>query len=112
LATPGLIQVFDVLAEKFINSDPSEYDTIINESNEALKVVNEKDQKYAEIYIKIMKRVAERGSSFVTSEINRLNSILESDKVSETKKDEIKIRVNIVHQFDRLVFVEEATTEL
>lgn len=56
-----------------------------------------------------MKRVAERGPSFVTSEITRLNSIIESDKVSDSKKDEIKIRVNIVHQFDRLVFTETAT---
>jgi len=97
---PGLIEEFDILAEKFIYADQSEYNEIIQEAIKISPNVELKDKKNAQYYINTMKKIAESGKAWIKTEIIRLESLLQSG-ISEDKKREIQKRTNIVHQFDR-----------
>lgn len=97
---PGLVEEFDLLAEKFVFADPSKYDEIIQEAIKISPNVELKDKKNVQYYINTMKKIAESGKEWIKAEIIRLESLLESG-ISDEKKREIQKRTNIVHQFDR-----------
>ena len=50
-------------------------------------------------YVNAMEKVLEKGPEWLDTEISRLHSIILSDKVSDSRKDEFKRRVNIVQSF-------------
>lgn len=52
-----------------------------------------------EWYMKSMEKVVEKGVEWIDFESNRLNDILKSDKVSESRKSDFKTRLNIVKAF-------------
>jgi len=97
---PGTIEEFDLLAERFMYDDQSEYNEIIEHAIKISPKVEPKDKKNAEYYINTMKKIAEQGKGWIKTEIMRLESLLQS-QISDDKKREIQKRANIVHQFDR-----------
>jgi hypothetical protein len=56
-------------------------------------------QENAEYYIKVMKKIQEKGLKFVTEERQRLKKLINSGKISEEKKKEQEARLNVVTQF-------------
>ena len=66
-------------------------DTFIEESESKNK---------AEEYIRVMTKITERGISFVEEEMDRLTSLLKSNKVSDKKRADFISRKNILHHFD------------
>lgn len=54
--------------------------------------------RMATYYTKVMERIQSKGDSFVTTEIDRLERLLEG-AISDTKKDEFSMRRNILKQF-------------
>ena len=50
-------------------------------------------------YVQTMEKVMEKDDSWVDKELARLRSIIVSDKVSNSRKDEFKRRLNIVQTF-------------
>ena len=60
---------------------------------------NEAEKFMLEWYMKSMEKVVEKGVEWIDFESNRLNDILKSDKVSESRKSDFKTRLNIVKAF-------------
>ena len=52
----------------------------------------------AEIYVKIMRKVASDGQIFATSEIERVKKILDG-KLSASKKEQMEQRINVLKSF-------------
>ena len=52
----------------------------------------------AEIYVKIMRKVASDGQTFATSEIERVKKILDG-KLSASKKEQMEQRINVLKSF-------------
>ena len=52
----------------------------------------------AEIYVKIMRKVASDGQIFATSEMERVKKILEG-KLSASKKEQMEQRINVLKSF-------------
>lgn len=46
-----------------------------------------------------MKKIIEKGASFVRNEADRLSKILKEGKVNEKKKQELSNHLNILHSF-------------
>ena len=52
----------------------------------------------AEIYVKIMRKVASDGQTFATSEMERVKKILDG-KLSASKKEQMEQRINVLKSF-------------
>ena len=52
----------------------------------------------AEIYVKMMRKVASDGQTFATSEMERVKKILEG-KLSASKKEQMEQRINVLKSF-------------
>ena len=62
------------------------------------QLVKEEDKKSADIYIKLMEKVIERGSMFIKSEQERVKNLI-SGKITEVKKNDMQTRLNILESF-------------
>ena len=94
---PGCIEGFDKLADMLTKAtDKAEKAAIIAKAEELVPEV-EKNKASAEMYVKIMRKVAEN-AAFPASEIARVKKILEG-KLAEKKKEELEIRLNVLKSF-------------
>ncbi|KAL9975850.1 hypothetical protein ACROYT_G013059 [Oculina patagonica] len=100
----GRIDKFDEFAKDFM-TNPDKRDTIL-EKAKSLVDAQENPEDEA-VYTKVMEKVLSRGDSFVTTEIERLGRVL-NGAISDTKRKEFSIRLNILKQFK----ADTAETEL
>ncbi|XP_054722687.1 endoplasmic reticulum resident protein 29-like, partial [Uloborus diversus] len=91
---------FDELAEKFMASDDkTEWKNILEQSKRlAEDLSDETEKKSADVYVKMMQKIIERGIGFIASERERVKNIKEG-KITSTKKNEMQGRLNILHSF-------------
>lgn len=66
------------------------------------KSVGNQEQKLAEVYVKVMRKILEKGDEFVVTERERVNKILKGH-LSNEKKNELLNRWNIVDSFHVVV---------
>ncbi|CAB4059851.1 ERP29 [Lepeophtheirus salmonis] len=95
---PGCIHVFDLLALKFAPlEDHNTKEVVLKEAKkEALS-----QTQSGRYYIKVMEKVLSEGNSFIQSEADRLNKILNtSDKLSDQKTTLLSQRLNILRSFN------------
>jgi len=95
------LQDFDELAERFMSKDISKEDQqkIVEDAKQRLDgLTDDGHKKSADIYVKLMQKVMERGNQFIDSEIERVKNII-SGKLTDTKKNEMKGRLNILQSF-------------
>lgn len=97
----GTIENFDLLAERFMFADKNEHQKIIKEAEELASTLDPHEKDNADIYIKTMNKIAEKGYDFIFTEIDRLAKLLKTD-ISKSKKSDFVKRINIAYQFDRL----------
>jgi hypothetical protein len=71
---------------------------IAEAEKEAESLTAEKEKASANMYIKTMQKVVEKGADFVGTEIERLEK-LRSGKLSDKKKEQIGDRLNILATF-------------
>lgn len=91
----GRIDKFDEFAKDFM-SNVDKRDSILEEAKSLIDAQeNPKDATY---YTKVMERVQSKGDAFITSEIERLNRLLDG-AISAKKNDEFSVRRNILKQF-------------
>ena len=95
---PACLGKFDELAETFLNQKPEEKIKILQKAKNEASNLTGKAKISANIYIKIMQLVVERGNVFVTSEEARVKNLL-TGKITEAKKKELQSRLNIIHSF-------------
>ncbi|XP_015920565.1 endoplasmic reticulum resident protein 29 [Parasteatoda tepidariorum] len=91
---------FDELAEKFMAcKGKDEMEKVLSEAKElAAQVTLEVEIKSADVYIKMMQKVIERGSGFIASEKERVKNIKDG-KITTAKKEEMQGRLNILQSF-------------
>lgn len=98
LSLPGCVRDLDKLAIKFMKAKNDDRKKVLKETEDAQKKLNDKDAVSGKIYKTIMEKIIEKGDDFVNTEYERVKKIL-SGKVSEEKKKEIGIRINILQTF-------------
>ncbi|KAL9975849.1 hypothetical protein ACROYT_G013058 [Oculina patagonica] len=91
----GRIDKFDELAKDFMTNQDKR-DAILEEAKSLIDTQD--NPKIATYYTKVMERVLSKGDAFVTTEIDRLERLLDG-AISITKKDEFSVRRNILKQF-------------
>ncbi|XP_065915542.1 uncharacterized protein [Dysidea avara] len=94
-AKAGLVDDMQNFVEKF----KSEEDGRENVISEAEKTAESLDNSFASYYVKVMKKVVDKGNDFVKTEIERLGRMLSGD-LSAKKSDEFTKRRNILKKFE------------
>ncbi|KAG8189667.1 hypothetical protein JTE90_022482 [Oedothorax gibbosus] len=91
---------FDEFAERFVAAaGKDQMEVILTEAKEAAKdIPSDSEKKSADVYIKMMQKVIERGVGFIASEKERVKNIKEG-KITTAKKEEMQGRLNILHSF-------------
>jgi len=100
----GRVDEFDALAEKFAN-DVASRDGIHSEMEQAVEG-NPGEKKAGEYYLKVMKKIVEKGDDYVETEIARLTKIL-SGKMTADKRDTMFKRKNILGVFKKEIVKED-----
>jgi len=73
---------------------------ILSEAKELAEQFSvDSEKKSADVYIKMMQKVIERGPGFIASEKERVKNIKEG-KITSAKKEEMQGRLNILHSFN------------
>ena len=100
LHVPGTIEKFNVLSKKFMASTTvAEKQQILEEASSLAPNVELHQKDDADYYLKMMSRVIERGVEYLNAEINRLEDIVTSERVTDQKKNSLQKRINICHTF-------------
>ncbi|XP_035690516.1 endoplasmic reticulum resident protein 29-like [Branchiostoma floridae] len=103
IGLPATLEAFDKLTMEFMAAPDDKLTGLITKAEEEAKPLeDEQDKKSAEMYIKIMKKVQEKGKDFVNTEITRVKK-LQDGKVSKTQKENIKNRLNVLSSFKAAV---------
>ena len=100
IGLPGCLEAFDSLAARFAATHGSSgRKEILRQAEDALdKVGSDSERKSADIYVKVMRKILEKGDAFLQSEIARVEN-LRSGKLSKEKKEDMERRLNILHSF-------------
>ncbi|KAL3858492.1 hypothetical protein ACJMK2_013080 [Sinanodonta woodiana] len=99
LGLPACLEEFDKLVKQFYKASGEERNAIITQAEEeAKKLTAESEKASAEVYIKTMKKIAEKGDNFVDLEIERVEK-LKDGKISDKKKEQLSERLNILTSF-------------
>ena len=61
------------------------------------------EEKTGEYYLKVMKKISEKGNTFVETEISRLQKLLEGHLTGD-KRDEMYKRMNVLNVFKSAIF--------
>ena len=85
--------------KQFFSAPSDKRQALISEAEaEKEKVTREVEQNSADMYIKTMQKIIEKGDGFVETELERLEK-LRSGKLSDKKKEQIGGRLNILSTF-------------
>ena len=105
-STPGDVGGLGTLALEFMiatsNNNLAEKERIIDKANLELNnaSLNDDQKTMIQEYIRIMEKVKELGSDYIDSEIKRLSEIIAKGSMSETKKESLLLKRNILYHFD------------
>lgn len=100
IGAPGCYEHFDKIAKEFrVEKNTQKRKDFLLKAEELWdKAEGFQEQKSAEIYVKTMRKVIDKGDQFITAEKERINKILKGD-VSKEKKYDFNLRLNILDSF-------------
>eukprot|EP00003_Mantamonas_plastica_P000211 TRINITY_DN101_c0_g1_i4.p2 TRINITY_DN101_c0_g1~~TRINITY_DN101_c0_g1_i4.p2 ORF type:complete len:102 (+),score=43.18 TRINITY_DN101_c0_g1_i4:243-548(+) len=99
MATAGRIAALDELAAKYIAAG-ADTAALQKEAQDAADAITDAaEAKRAKYYVKIMKKIADKGADFPTTETARLNRMVDSGAVKPNKATEFAYRLNILSAF-------------
>ncbi|XP_066967524.1 endoplasmic reticulum resident protein 29 [Macrobrachium rosenbergii] len=98
----GCLEVFDRIADKFmVSENVKERKELLREAEDEWdKIKSPSDRPIAETYVKVMRRVLEKGNEFISTETSRVNGLM-AEKLTKEKKDEMQGKLNILKSFAR-----------
>ena len=84
-----------------MKSDSSKYEEIIQEVEKEVSDTKDQKQKASgATYVKIMKKIQEKGIEYVETETTRVQKLLK-EKITDQKKDLFKKRLDVLATFER-----------
>jgi len=95
----GRIDDLDILAANFLAADEAARAAALADAEAFLAAYDGPEGKAAKLYVVSMKRIADRGDTYVADETLRLQRMIESGSVKATKVDEFTKRVNVLAAF-------------
>jgi endoplasmic reticulum protein 29 len=103
---PGTLETLDRLAREFFDASSSNDGTnqksLLEQAQKYVKsLVDQKEQKSGESYLKIMESVVKQGAEFLKREGRRVQNLLKG-KITNEKKEELQYRANILLSFKSL----------
>ena len=100
LGLPACLEEFDRLVNEFFDAKPDARKAVLKKAQDTAKALTkESEQESAEVYIKMMQKVLNKGDDFINSERGRVEK-LRDGKVSEKKKEQLGKRLNILTTFE------------
>jgi len=98
---PGCLKQFDELSELIVASkEVGHREEIISRAEQMKMQSPPAEEKSAEYYVKIMRKLVDAGDGFVQSEMQRIDSLRKS-RISAEKQAEMDQRFNILQSFHR-----------
>lgn len=95
----GCVEVFDTIAVHYSNGDISAADGAKQTEAALAEVADDADKtKAGTMYKRIFEKISEKGPGFAVSEAARVKKLTQS-KVSDAKKANLKLRINILASF-------------
>jgi len=100
MSVEGRLEQFDTLTNKFMKeTDEERRREVVGEAESAVSGVESAgERRTAEVYVKLMRKVLEKGGEFVDSESKRVENILKN-KMTKEKQKELDLRINILQSF-------------
>nr|BAN20799.1 endoplasmic reticulum protein erp29 [Riptortus pedestris] len=100
IGLPGCLEDFDKIATEFIKTKNIDEKKSLLKKAENLwdKAKGNRENKSAETYVKIMRKILEKGPEFITNESVRVENVLKG-KINKEKQTEMQERVNILQSF-------------
>lgn len=100
IGLPGCLQEFDKIAAKFLKANSVEDKKQLLSEAETLwnKAKGNRENKSAETYVKIMRKIIDKGNTFISNESSRVENVLKG-KINKEKQTEMQERLNILQSF-------------
>lgn len=99
LGRPGCLEAFDRLVPEFMKASDDKRASILTDAERTKQELQKEEEKLAaDTYIKTMKKVLDKGNTFIKEEVTRVEK-LRSGKVSDNKKRQLGDRLNILTSF-------------
>lgn len=96
----GCLETFDRIVDKFmVSNDFTAKKKMLKDAENAWDALKSpSDKKIAETYVKVMRKVLEKGRDFVKQEKTRVEGLM-TGRITDTKKEEMQGRLNILKSF-------------
>ncbi|KAA6416740.1 MAG: hypothetical protein FRX49_13298 [Trebouxia sp. A1-2] len=95
------IEDLDVLAKKYIGSAADATSSVAEEISAAVSKLTGEAQTNGEVYVSAVKKAAAKGSDYFSTELKRLERLLEGGKLSPSKLSEISRKVSVLGAFQK-----------
>jgi protein disulfide-isomerase-like protein len=97
LPSAGRLDAFDALAKKFVAAG-ADTKAIAAEAKTAAAALSGKAAASADLYVKAMAKIAEKGTSYPAKEVARIEGLLKGD-VNDAKRTAFQLRRNVLAAF-------------
>lgn len=94
----GRLADFDDYAKQFVAAGANKA-AVLKDAKASLSILTKEELESANVYIKTMEKIIEKGASYAAKEAKRLNGMIDSDVVSASKKTAFMVKANILAAF-------------
>jgi protein disulfide-isomerase A6 len=98
LPSAGRLQDFDSLARDFLASKDKK-GVLAEAQDVASSLPTPAEKAKADVYLKIMGKILEKGDAYVAKELARVTGMISSESIAKSKKTELQIKKNVLDVF-------------